>query len=221
MVEKGVPWERPASGPPEWTVTGDDVALAAAVRDHHGVRLAFEATPASDLARALGMSGTLPDAPRTLEVSVDALRVDADGRDLFAVNMVVLGTPPDRMGWFSGRLSVTVGVDTRTVHTGTATAVVIANGQHLRGADVVPRGHPGDGRAEVQVYTPRRGEARQMRARLVQGAHLPHPRIMQVVGRRIEVRAVRPMPLEVDGVQVTPAARVTVEVVPEAFSLLI
>ena len=38
MVEKGQPWERPAAGPAEWHVTGDDATLAAAVRDRPGVR---------------------------------------------------------------------------------------------------------------------------------------------------------------------------------------
>ena len=33
-----------------------------------------------------------------------------------------------------------------------ATTVVVLVGQYLRGADVSPRGHPGDGAAEVQVY---------------------------------------------------------------------
>ena len=76
------------------------------------------------------------------------------------MNMVVLGTPPDRTGWFSagaraaGRRSTAA-----VVHDGPATTVVVANGQFLRGHDLVPRGHPGDGRAEVQVYALRRGRA--------------------------------------------------------------
>ena len=68
---------------------------------------------------------------------------------------------------------------------------MVASGQYLRGADLVPRGHPGDGRVEVQVYAVRRGERAAMRSRLPQGVHLPHPDITQTSGRQVEIRADR------------------------------
>jgi hypothetical protein len=218
-IEKGKPWERPASGPPAWEVDGDDAALAAAVRDHPGARVGFHPSPASDLARALGVHGP---GSGELELGVDALRVTADGRELFAVNMVVMGTPPDRTGWSSPAPELRVEVDGRVVHDTPATTVVIASGQFLRGNDVVPRGHPGDGRAEVQVYAVPRGQRSGVRRRLPQGTHLPHPAITQTSGRRVDVVAAkRPVDLEVDGV-VTPAAvRVTVEIAPEAFLIVV
>ena len=98
MIEKGRPWERPATGPAEWHVEGDDAALAASVRAHPGARVGFRPDATSDLARALGIHASPdPDAEGMLELAVDALRVTADGRDLFAVNMVVVGTAPDRL----------------------------------------------------------------------------------------------------------------------------
>ncbi len=219
MIEKGRPWERPASGPAEWQVEGDDATLAAAVRDHPGARIEFRPGAGSDLARALGLhtgGGT------ALELGLDALRVLADDRELFAVNMVVVGAAPDRTGRFTRAPEVRVRVDERVAHDGRATGVVVASGQHLRGADVVPRGHPGDGLIEVQVYAVRRGERAGVRARLPQGVHLPHPDITQTRGRHVEVRADRgPVPLEVDGVAVPPAALVTVDVVPGAFVLVL
>jgi diacylglycerol kinase family enzyme len=67
-----------------------------------------------------------------------------------------------------------------------------------------------------------RGERAGVRARLPQGVHLPHPDITQTRGRHVEVRADRgPVPLEVDGVAVPPAALVTVDVVPGAFVLVL
>ena len=78
--------------------------------------------------------------------------------------------------------------------------MVVATGQFLRGLDVVPRGHPGDGKAEIQVYELERRERRPMRARLASGAHVPHPRIRQRSARTIELRFRPPGPLEVDGV---------------------
>ena len=99
-------------------------------------------------------------------------------------------------------------IDTRVVHDGAALAVVVASGQYLRGNDVVPRGHPGDGRAEVQVYSLTRGERAAMRERLPLGVHLPHPRIRTASGRRVEVQAMgSPRPVEVDGVAVGPRVR--------------
>jgi hypothetical protein len=224
VIEKGVPWERPASAPAEWHVTGDDATLAAAVRDRPGARVEFRPDATSDLARALALPPGPRDGSRAqpLELELDALRVVADGRELFAVNMVVVGVGPDRARWASPSPAVLVRVDERPTHDGPATAVVVASGQYLRGSDVVPRGHPGDGRAEIQVYAVRRGQRAGVRSRLGQGTHLPHPDITQTTGRHVEIVADRgPVPLEVDGVPGPPATRVTVDVVPGAFLLIV
>jgi hypothetical protein len=219
VIEKGVPWEQPSSGPAEWHVDGDDASLAAAVRDQPGVRLEFRPGPDSDLGRAVGVHGPGGGA---WELAMDALRITADGRELFAVNMLVAGVAPDRAGRFTSSPGLRVRVAERVVHDGPATAVVVASGQYLRGADLVPRGHPGDGRAEIQVYAVRRGDRAGVRARLPQGVHLPHPDITQTTGRQVEIRADRgPIPLEIDGVSVPPAQLITVEVVPRAFVLVV
>jgi hypothetical protein len=222
MVEKGVPWERPAAGPADWEVDGDDAALAAAVRDHPGARVAFRPHPASDLARAIGIHAAGGPGAATFDLALDALRVVADGREHFAVNMVVIGTAPDRTGWFTPSSSLSWTVDERPAHDGRVTGIVVGSGQHLRGLDVIPRGHPGDGRAELQAYAVRRSQRSGMRSRLVQGAHLPHPDITQVTARRVQVRARRgPVALEIDGVGAPSASRVTIEVVPAAFVLVV
>jgi hypothetical protein len=219
VIEKGQPWERPAGGPADWHVDGDDATLAAAVRDHAGARVGFRPDPASDLARALGLHSA---GDGTHELPLDALQISADDRELFAVNMVVVGTAPDRTTWSTRAPELRVEVDGRAVHDGAATTVVVASGQYLRGNDVVPRGHPGDGRAEVQVYAVARGQRAGVRSRLPQGVHLPHPDVTQTTGRRVAVTAGRgPVGLEVDGLAVPPAVRVVVEVVPEAFSIVV
>ncbi len=66
-------------------------------------------------------------------------------------------------------------------------------------------------------------------SRLPQGAHLPHPNVTQTTGRRVEVVAAkrgasgarRGVGLEIDGVPGPAAIRVTVEVIPEAFRLVV
>ncbi len=229
MIEKHQPWERPATGPAQWHVEGDDATLAAAVRDHPGARVGFRPDPTSDLARAIGLQGVglhggglLGAGGDALELGLDALRITADGRDLFAVNMVVVGAAPDRTNWFTRTQDLRIAVDGRVAHDGPATGVVVATGQYLRGNDLIPRGHPGDGRAEVQVHAVARGQRAAVRARLPQGVHVPHPDIIQTAGRTIEMAAAsRPAPLEVDGVSAPAATRITVEVVPEAYLIVV
>ena len=215
MIKPGEEWGTPATADPDLEVAGTDRALAAAVAAHPGVLIRFRGAPDSDVARAVGIAAGITSG---VEVPLDALRVDAHG---VATNMVVAGTRPDRLRRFSRRIPVTVAVDGTEWFRGSATTVVVATGQFLRGFDLVPRGHPGDGRAEVQAYAPAPGERRLLRARLGTGTHVPHPRIAQRAGRRISIRWGRPQPLELDGAGRGTAAAVTIEVVPAAYRLLV
>jgi hypothetical protein len=205
----------PPTGPPA-IVRGGDVALARAV-DSGVRRIRFEPEPGSDLARALGLGRAA--TPGHLEVVLDALRlVEPEG---LAVNAVVLGVPPDRLGWAHRRHHLIVQVDGHVAFEGRAASVVLAIGQFLRGADVVPRGHPGDGHAEVQVYALRAGERREMRRRLRAGAHVPHPRIRAGRGTRFAVLADRSLPLEVDGARQGRTRTVTAEILAGAYVLAV
>jgi hypothetical protein len=218
-LRKGVSWGRPASAAADVVVTGDDADLAAAVGEHPGARLSYRAAPGSDFARAVGLVDANDAAT---ELPCDALDVEADGTVRIAVNMVVFGVAPDRQRWWNRARRVLVRVDGRVVHDGDAVGVVIANGQHLRGYDVVPRGHPGDGRAEVHVYALGRGERRAMRARLRDGTHVPHPRIVTATGRSIDVWAAEGIRrLETDGHPRSPVTGLTATVRPAAFLLLV
>lgn len=216
MIGKGAPWGRPASGPPDREVHGSDAALAEWVAAAPGGLVRFVPAADSDLARAVGVRAG--GEPGGTEVPMDAL-VLADGS--WAVNAVVLGTPPDRCSRWSRRHLLRVRVDGRDVFEGRGTGVVVATGQWVHGVDVVPRGHPGDGRVEVQVYRLRPAERRPMRARLAAGAHVPHPRIVQTTGRTVEVVAPRPLALEVDGRPRPPVARFEARVHPAAYRLLV
>jgi diacylglycerol kinase family enzyme len=176
----------------------------------------------ADFARAV--SAAPAGGPVAMDLPCDALRLTAPGTELLAVNAVVLGTAPDRQRRFHRSSPLRVVVDGRVVHDGPATAVVIGNGQFLRGNDVIPRGHPGDGRAEVQVYAVPGRDRGAMRGRLARGEHLPHPGIHQTTGRRIAVTTGgHRLRLEVDGhpPRGRPnAARFEVAVVPGAFTLV-
>ena len=104
---------------------------------------------------------------------------------------------------------------------GPATTVVVANGEFLRGDDLVPRGHPGDGRLEVQVYALAPSARRAMRRRLATGTHLPHPSIRTGQGQRVTVRWEGARPLEIDGVARAGAQVVGVDLAPAGLRLVL
>lgn len=202
MIARGEPWGTPTSRPAERIVRGSDADLAAALAGRASARIRFEPDTDSDLARSIGIAAASlgpADAP-SVELPLDVLELSAAGDEgMIAVNAVVLGAPPAQLRWGTLSTPIQVDVDGRMVFAGKATTVVIATGQYVTGDDLVPRGHPGDGRAEIQVYAVARGERKAMRARLGSGAHVPHPGITEATGRAVTVRAPARMPLTVDG----------------------
>jgi hypothetical protein len=216
-VRRGEAWGREAGGPPDLVVGGSDTDLSRALSGAQaGVLVRFDPSPAgSDLAAAVGLHTGAPTAGHALPL--DALRLA--GGDL-AVNGIVAGVPPDRLRRWHRRRPVEVEID-GVLGEFEASTVVVMNGQFLRGADVSPRGHPGDGSCEVQIYALAPGERGAMRARLSSGAHLPHPRITTRRGRRVAVRFPRPVPIEKDGHREGRASVIEIEVIPGAYRLLV
>ena len=215
MIRAGEPWGGAASGPAAATGAGGDADLAALVQDHPGARVGFRPDAGCDLARAVGLRDP---ATGSTELPLDALDLGAAG---LAVNLVVSGEPPERHSVWRRRRAVTVEVGERTVFRGRALGVVIANGQFRHGRDLVPRGHPGDGRLEVQVYALPPSQRRRFRARVASGSHLPHPAIATASGRAAQVTWRRPAPLEVDGRRRPRQAVVAAVVRPDAYRLLL
>jgi diacylglycerol kinase family enzyme len=213
-MRPGDPWGVPAAGEPDAEGAGGDAELASFAGAHHQQRVRFVPDEGCDFARAVGLTAR---STGSWEVAIDVMRVG--GR--VGVNMLTVGTRPDRIRRWTRSRACTVTVDGRVVHDGTATSVVVANGQYLAGLDVVPRGHPGDGRLEVQVYALAAGERRAMRARLRSGTHLPHPRILTASGRSVEIRIDPAAGAELDGSPVPGQAAWTIEVVPAALRLLV
>lgn len=215
MIRPGEEWGSPAIGPPDLEVSGGDAALALALVDAPGALISFHPDATSDLARAVGLT---PGASSGTALPMDALEL---GDAPPACNMCVIGTPPDRLRWWSRVVDFEVEIDGAPWFSGPATTVVVATGQFLRGLDLAPRGHPGDGRAEIQVYELTRRERRPMRARLPTGSHVPHPRIRQRSARSVVVRAAGPTLCEVDGVTRPFVGELAIHLVPEAYRLLI
>ena len=223
-MRPGEEWGRPATDDDRAgarTVVGGDAALGAAVAVADDPRACVVPDPSGDLARALGLRS---GSTGTRVVPCDAL-TGLDGPP--AVNAVVLGVAPDRLRRHHRRHAVTVTVDGRTLSGRDggplcATTVVVASGQYLRGLDLVPRGHPGDGRIEVLVLALAPGERTAMRRRLPTGAHVPHPRIVQASGRTVSVAWTGgARPVEVDGLVRQPRSRVDLAVAPGAVRVLV
>jgi putative lipid kinase YegS-like protein len=215
MIRPGEEWGSPSATPPDLDVTGSDAALARAVAGAPGALVRFHPDATSDLARAVGLGSG--DVQGTA-LSLDVLAL-ADGT--VACNMLIVGTPPDRLRRSSPSFDFEVLLESGSWFTGRATTAVVAIGQFLRGRDLVPRGHPGDGRAEIQVYDLRRQERRLMRARLATGGHVPHPRIHQRAAVLIRLRAHPAAPCEVDGAPRAPATDLDIGVRPGAYRLLV
>jgi hypothetical protein len=199
-LRPGDEWGSETTRSADLDVSGDDADLAVAVAGApHGVLIRFRPDAASDLARTLGLHPASPLMGRALPM--DALAVN--GRNL-AVNGVVWGAPLHRPRPWHGRRPAEIAVDGGPVTTVPATTVVVLVGEYLAGYDVSPRGHPGDGVAELQIYALSPGQRRAMVARLGSGTHLPHPQITTRRVRRVNLRARSPMALEVDGIRLGP-----------------
>lgn len=222
-IRPGDPWGTPTSAAPRWAVAGDDAALAAAIADLRPDSLvAFAPDGSSDLARAIGLEPGADNPRRGIALPVDAMTVARSSASTWAVNAVEFGTPPASVRATSRQHEVSVTVDGRRFHEGPAVGVVIANGQFIDGLDVSPRGHPGDGRLEVQVYALRPAERAGMRRRLATGSHLPHPRIRTGSGRRIRIRVrAGTWSVRVDGRPSGRSGTISVEVHSPALHLVI
>lgn len=218
MTRPGHPWGAPVPpGARIVDVAGGDADLATAARTAEGAYLRFAPDGSSDLARALGLGTAAPTDATAVPVDLIDL-----GPGVTAANAVVLGVPPDRLRRHHRARRVAVEIDGRVRIDEVATTVVIANGQFLRGADLVPRGHPGDGRIEVQVYALAPGDRRGMRRRLAVGDHVPHPRIVEASGKRIGVQWYDgEQPVEVDGRPLATAGELGAVVLPAAVHILV
>jgi hypothetical protein len=221
-IRPGQPWGTEEAGPADLEVSGSDAMLGSVLA--RGVTeplVRFNPSPESDLARVVGLvAGAVPSG---LALPVDVLAVVAgNGADpLVAVNSVVIGVAPDRLRLWHRPAELSVEIDGTALEAASATTLVVMNGQYLRGFDMSPRGHPGDGVAEAQLYAVPPGTRRAMRSRLATGAHVPHPAIRIRRARRVIVRSSRPVPVEVDGENRGKVTELELTLRPAAYRLLV
>ena len=109
----------------------------------------------------------------------------------------------------------------RSVYEGPAFNVIVGNAQFASGGmRLSPRSFPGDGVADVLVFTGPRSDAYTLLPAMYRhGDHVPHPHIREMRAKiRVSIDAARPLPVVADGEMLgtTPA---TFQVIPRSILL--
>ena len=201
-IRKGEPWGRAGALPPEGVVVRSDAEARRVVTD---ARRAGRPVPplgllGGDLCRTLGGRGdearlrSEAGTTATCDLGVALL----DGRlHWFVAHLVA------RRGWWRGR------------------AWVAMNAAWLGTWNLGPRAHPGDGLVDVTDATVPAGERLKVRARLPQGAHLPHPALRASRSPAASVRLERALPVRLDGELVGTFRSLSVRVEPDALTVVV
>ena len=201
-VRKGEPWGEPAPLPEDGVVVDSDAAARRVVTDAR--RAGLPVPPlgllGGDLCRTLGGRGDeahlrsagATSAPCDLGVAL------LDGRlHWFVAHLVA------RRGWWRGR------------------AWVAMNAAYVGAWDLGPKAHPGDGLLDITDATVPVGERLKVRARLPQGAHLPHPALRTQRTRAAQVVLEQPLPVRLDGEVVGRFRSISVRVEPDALRVVV
>ncbi len=192
-VKPGVDWGQIVPVPADALELVSDVDVAEAI-DRGETRALL--VRGGDLFRTVGAP---PSSSSAVRLSIDALRVTADGVDATAVGHVV-ARRSGRFGWWRGPI------------------VCVMNAEHVGRSDVAPRAHPNDGRFDLVSVAARMSVRSRWQAwrRLATGTHVPHPDIATRRGRQESFTFDRPLELWVDGVRRGTVRSLTVSVVPDA-----
>ncbi len=196
-IRKGEPWGTPGELPEGAVVVRSDAEARAVVTE---ARRSNQPVPAlgllgGDLCRTLGGTG---DEARLRSGAATHLPVDLgavllDGRlHWFVAHLVA------RRSWWRGRV------------------VAAMNAQFLGSWNVVPRGHPNDGRLDLFDADPALRERLQARSRLPLGTHVPHPRIEERHVTAVQLELAAPTPIRLDGELVGEARTLSIRTEPDA-----
>lgn len=195
-IEKGRPWGREVARPPDLVVLAGDHEVAVALQSG----ATAVAVADGDLHRTIG-APSIGGRERVLALPVDLLEVTLDDGDVHpAVAHVVARSPWWRGSWWRGPV------------------LAVMNAEFLGRWDVAPRGHPNDGRVEVQLADPALSvrERWSARSRLGHGGHIPHPSIATSSVRSGSWTFDRALDVAVDGRSVGRSRTVGVRVRPDA-----
>jgi hypothetical protein len=197
-IRRGEPWGETVAVPPDLTVVVSDAELHATIVAH---RSSGDAVPpiglgGGDLARTVAGGSEGQFVTSATRLPLDLMRVEADGNTTWSAAHVVC-----RRSWWRGEV------------------VLAMTAQYLDGRDVVPRGHPNDGRLDLLSVDPAMpARVRWQAARRARtGTHLPHPQLRTRQVASVDLAFARPLHLWVDGRRWRDASSVTLIVEPDAY----
>ena len=198
VIRKGEAWGCAAALPDDGVVVTTDAEAAEALEDARrlGRPLPVLGLLGGDLCRTLGGTGDRGrlTSAQAMTFPVDLGEILVDGRiHLFVAH-------------------VTAGARLR---------FVAMNAQWLGEWNVSPRGHPNDGRLDVFESALSRLDWWQVRRRLPQGAHLPHPRIEERHVPAVQVAFPSALPVHIDGRHLGAAHNLSVRVAPDALRVVV
>jgi hypothetical protein len=193
-IRRGEEWGRPVVRPADLRRAESDAELAEWVA---AGRPGEYGLCAGDLHRSVGAP---PDRSEMRRLPCDAMRVVTDTGEWIAVAHVVA-----RRSWWRGPI------------------VAVMNADHIGDWNVAPRAHPDDGRLDVVEVSPAMAmrDRLQARSRLAAGTHLPHPSIATRSTERAEWDFGRRLRLHIDGVDRGSSRRLSVEVLPDHFAIVV
>jgi len=178
-IAKGRPWGDPGRLPADGVEVHSD---GEARRVVEAARRAGTAIP------VLGLLGG--DLCRTLGGTGDPGRLRSADAVMFPVDVATVEIGGRRC-WFVAHL---------VAHNRSWTRVAVAMNAPWRGRwNLAPRAHPDDGLLDSGWARLARGDVRKVRARLPQGAHLPHPAIRERRAATVEVPLGRGVRVWLDG----------------------
>lgn len=201
-IRKGEAWGEAKPLPDDGVVVTSDAEARRVVTEalRSGRTVPTIGLLGGDLCRTLGGRGneahlrseTATTVPCDLGVAL------LDGRlHWFVAHLVA------RRGWWRGR------------------AWVAMNAAYVGRWDLGPKAHPGDGLLDITDATVPAAERFKVRARLPQGAHLPHPALRTQRTKAAQVVLERPLPVRLDGELVGTFRTISVRVEPDALRVVV
>jgi hypothetical protein len=197
-IRRGEPWGETVAVPPDLTLVASDAELHDTIVAH---RSAGTAVPSiglggGDLARTVAGGSAGQFSAAATRLPLDLVRVEADGHTTWSAAHVVC-----RRSWWRGEVDLAM------------------TAQYVDGRDVVPRGHPNDGKLDLLNVDPAMpARVRWQAARRARtGTHLPHPQLRTRQVASVDLAFPRVLHLWVDGRRWRSARSVTLTVEPDAY----
>ncbi len=210
-IGKGQPWGSTFEGPPPSLRAVDDAHLAALAAENRGEQTmpVIAAVGPGDVAATIGVAPTGQSHPEAqphaypMDLGLVALDDRTGGREQtipFVAHVIVRRTG---RRWLSPWPEL-----------------IVMNTPLAAGLRLGPRAHPNDGRLDVTTGSLPWRQGREALRRAISGSHLPHPALDHRRVSEVEFDPGHRFDVAVDGVQVGRWRRLTISLIPDAFTLV-